>query len=450
MGAESPGIGSIARGAVLRGHRFQTRRAALTPSTSTAAVVDSEQFSPASDRISDDDPEQFAATLAQFEAHYPFALDNFQQEAIRILLAGDSVMVAAPTGTGKTIIADFGVWEAFKGTGRVIYTTPIKALSNQKYRDLRAIYGNEVGLLTGDVSENRDARVVVMTTEVLRNMLLQTPWDLDDVDTVIFDEIHYLADPERGTTWEESIILCPDHVQLICLSATINNADEIAAWISRTHRPIRLITHTERAVPLALHYFVDGKLNLVVDHTGNQVRDFPHTGGELRRQAARGGFAKRRAERSTPEMDEPQPREIVDALAARDMLPAIYFLFSRNDCQAYAERLAVMRPNLVTPRQLDLIEQTVQAVLAGLRPEDRELEQVQTITALASKGIGFHHAGLLADSEAARRNTVRSGLDGGGLRHRHAGARHQHAGSHRRCRSHEQVGRPPPPHADSE
>ena len=304
-------------------------------------------------------------------------------------------MVAAPTGTGKTVVAEFGVWEAFKRTGRVIYTTPIKALSNQKYRDLRAIYGNEVGLLTGDVSENRDARVVIMTTEVLRNMLLQTPWDLDNVDTVIFDEIHYLADPERGTTWEESIILCPDHVQLICLSATINNADEIAAWISRTHRPIRLITHTERAVPLALHYFIDGKLNLVVDHTGAKVRDFPHTGGELRRQVARGGFAKQRAERSTPEMDEPQPREIVDALAAKDMLPAIYFLFSRNDCQAFAERLAVMRPNLVTERQVGLIDQTIEAILAGMRPEDRELQQVQTMMALARKGIGFHHAGLL-------------------------------------------------------
>ena len=335
------------------------------------------------------------AEIGQFEAFYPFALDEFQREAIRTLLHGDSVMVAAPTGTGKTVVAEFGVWDAFKRTGRVIYTTPIKALSNQKYRDLRAIYGDEVGLLTGDVSENRDARAVVMTTEVLRNMLLQTPWDLDNVDTVIFDEIHYLADPERGTTWEEAIILCPDHVQLICLSATINNADEIADWISRTHRPIRLITHTDRAVPLALHYFHDGKLNLVVNHRGEQVQDFPHTGGELRKQSARGGFGRRKSERATPEMDEPQPREIVDALASRDMLPAIYFLFSRADCQAYAERLAVMRPNLVTPRQADLIEQTINAVLSGMRDEDRELEQVQTITALARKGIGFHHAGLL-------------------------------------------------------
>jgi len=390
-GSISPTTGIVAR-TDLRHDHWSTN---LTSPASPSAIALVESVVTVGDPSQRNASERFSDDIAQFESHYPFSLDAFQRQAIQTLLSGDSVMVAAPTGTGKTVVAEFGVWDAFKRTGRVIYTTPIKALSNQKYRDLRATYGNQVGLLTGDVSENRDARVVIMTTEVLRNMLLQTPWDLDDVDTVIFDEIHYLADPERGTTWEESIILCPDHVQLICLSATIKNADEIAAWISRTHRPIRLITHTERAVPLALHYFIDGKLNLVVDHTGAQVRDFPHTGGELRRQAARGGFAKRRAERSTPEMDEPQPREIVDALGAKDMLPAIYFLFSRNDCQAFAERLAVMRPNLVTERQVALIDQTIEAILSGMRPEDRNLEQVQTMSTLARKGIGFHHAGLL-------------------------------------------------------
>ena len=336
------------------------------------------------------------AQIDQFSVMYPFALDAFQREAIRTLIRGDSVMVAAPTGTGKTIVAEFGIYEAFKHTGRVLYTTPIKALSNQKYRDLRSIYGDEVGLLTGDVSENRDARIVVMTTEVLRNMLLQTPWDLDVVDCVIFDEIHYLADPERGTTWEEAIILCPEHVQLICLSATVANADEIAAWIARTHRPIRLITHTERAVPLSLYYFHDAKLHQVVDHEGTLIKDFPHTGGELRKQVRRGGAHGRRlAEPTVPELDEPQPREIIDALAAKAMLPAIYFLFSRNDCQSFAERLAMMRPHLVTPEQQARIEATLETHLAGLRPEDRELEQVKSITNLAIKGIGFHHAGLL-------------------------------------------------------
>lgn len=344
--------------------------------------------------VTDPDP-IIEAQIDQFSVMFPFPLDSFQRDAIRTLLHGDSVMVAAPTGTGKTVVAEFGVYQSFKRTGRVIYTTPIKALSNQKFRDLRAIYGDDVGLLTGDVSENRDARVVVMTTEVLRNMLLQTPWDLDLVDCIIFDEIHFLADPERGTTWEESIILCPEHVQLICLSATVSNADEIAAWISRTHRPIRLITHTERAVPLALYYFHENELNRSVDHNGVLVRDFPHVGGELRKQARRGGSSRRLTERESAEMDEPQPREIVDALAARDMLPAIYFLFSRNDCQAYAERLAMMRPHLISEAQAARIEATIGAFVSAMRPEDVQLEQVQVVTTLARKGIGFHHAGLL-------------------------------------------------------
>jgi ATP-dependent RNA helicase HelY len=284
------------------------------------------------------------------------------------------------------------MYEALKRTGRVLYTAPIKALSNQKFRDLRARYGDEVGLLTGDVTENREARILVMTTEILRNMLLQSPWELDDVDCVIFDEVHYLADPERGTTWEESIILCPEHVQLICLSATVTNAPEIAGWISRTHRPIRLVTHNERPVPLALYYFNDDKLDEVVDHHGTLVKDFPYKGGEMRRHGGRG---RRGSERDVPAMDEPQARDIVAALAEANLLPAIYFLFSRNDCQAYAERLAVMMPDLLSRESLPAIDSLIETYQNSLRPEDLELEQVRVITHLARKGIGFHHAGLL-------------------------------------------------------
>ena len=332
--------------------------------------------------------------IEQFAALYPFPLDDFQREAIGTLLRGDSVMVAAPTGSGKTVVAEFGVYDAFRRTGRVFYTAPIKALSNQKFRDLRTIYGDDVGLLTGDVTENRDARIIVMTTEILRNMLLQSPWELDDVETVIFDEIHYLADPDRGTTWEESIILCPDHIQLICLSATVTNASEISGWISRTHRPIRLIVHNERPVPLALYYFHNDELTEVVDHHGRTVADFSNVGGEARRRNGRSD-GRRRAEREREVSDEPQPREIVDALEAQNLLPAIYFLFSRNDCQAYAERLAMMRPAMVTPERAIQIEFVLNSYLANIRPEDQELEQVQSIVQLARKGIGFHHAGLL-------------------------------------------------------
>jgi ATP-dependent RNA helicase HelY len=334
--------------------------------------------------------------LDQFAVTLPFKLDLFQEDAIRTLLAGDSVMVAAPTGSGKTVVAEFGVYYAFRGVGCVFYTTPIKALSNQKYRDLREIYGDEVGLLTGDVTENRDARILVMTTEILRNMLLQAPWEVDDVDAVIFDEIHYLADQERGTTWEESIILCPEHVQLICLSATVTNAEEIAQWIGRTHRPIRLITHDKRPVPLALYYFNDKAMHEVVDHTGMLVNDFPHTGGEAKRRSSRSAPGRRnRDERPDPGADEPQPHEIIDALDAGDMLPVIYFLFSRADCQSFAERLAQMRPNLVSRAGQRRIREIINRYLDALRPEDRELEQVQIITRLAKVGVGFHHAGLL-------------------------------------------------------
>lgn len=334
------------------------------------------------------------AIMAQFGTLFPFPLDEFQRRAIQVLLNDESVMVAAPTGSGKTVVAEFGIFNSFRGTGRVLYTAPIKALSNQKFRDLRTVYGDQVGLLTGDVSENRDARIIVMTTEILRNMLLQSPWELDDVECVIFDEIHYLADPDRGTTWEESIILCPEHIRFICLSATVTNADEIAAWISRTHRPIQLITHNKRPVPLSLYYFHENELSQVVDHTGKMVKSFAKVGGERRRQPGRPGF-RRQPERGGQAMEEPQPREIVDALAKQDLLPAIYFLFSRNDCQAFAERLAMMRPELVKPGQDAAIEGVLQTYLNSMRPEDRDLEQVQVITHIARRGIGFHHAGLL-------------------------------------------------------
>ncbi len=332
------------------------------------------------------------ARIDQFEAMYPFPLDAFQRTAIESFEGGDSVMVAAPTGSGKTVVAEYGVFAAFRGTGRVLYTAPIKALSNQKYRDLRTTYGDDVGLLTGDITENRDARILVMTTEILRNMLLQSPWELDDVETVIFDEIHYLADPDRGTTWEESIILCPEHIQLICLSATVTNADEIAGWISRTHRHVRLVTHTARPVPLALYFFHESRLHPVVDHNGEHIADFSRVGGELRRQQGRG-----RRVRGREQMDalEPQPHEVVERLEAQQMLPAIYFLFSRNDCQAYAERLATMHPLPITREQSVQIDQIVSTYVESLREEDRDLDQVQVIQTLARKGIGFHHAGLL-------------------------------------------------------
>ncbi|MEX2314915.1 MAG: helicase-related protein, partial [Thermomicrobiales bacterium] len=196
------------------------------------------------------------------------------------------------------------------------------------------------------------------------------------------------------TTWEEAIILCPEHIQLVCLSATVSNADEIAAWISRTHRPIKLITHLERAIPLALYYYLDKKLRPVIDHNGQQVGDFPNAGGEVRRKIGRGGITA--DQRRQAEMDEPQAWEILLAMAAADMLPGIYFLFSRRDCEAYAQRFAMMRPNFVRDEAtIARIDAVIDAHIGSMREEDRQLEQVRAITSLAAQGIGFHHAGLL-------------------------------------------------------
>ncbi|MHB8646243.1 MAG: DEAD/DEAH box helicase [Thermomicrobiales bacterium] len=332
--------------------------------------------------------------LSSFRALYPFPLDPFQEEAIGLLRRGESVMVAAPTGTGKTVVAEYAVHAAFARRARVMYTTPIKALSNQKFRDLRARYGDAVGLLTGDVTVNPRAPILVMTTEVVRNMLIQAPWEMDTVDAIIFDEIHFLADPERGTTWEEAIILCPEHIQLVCLSATVSNAQEIAAWIGRTHRPIHLITHDERAVPLALYYYLDGTLHLVLDRTGRQVADFPDIGGEYRR-AYRGQSWEEDALDMPPERDEPTPTDIVLTLQRQEMLPAIYFQFSRKECEVWAQHAAAAGVDVTTSERTVAIEAIIEGHLRLLAEEDRQLSQVVQIIRLARRGIGYHHAGLL-------------------------------------------------------
>ncbi len=338
------------------------------------------------------------ALVERFKARYPFDLDDFQLQAINILASGESVMVAAPTGTGKTVVAEYGIFQAYSRRKRIFYTTPIKALSNQKFKDLRAQYGEAVGLLTGDVIENPDGYIIVMTTEVLRNMLLQSPDEFKHVTCVVFDEIHYLADSERGTTWEESIILCPKNIQLVCLSATISNAGEIADWISKTHRPVSMITHTKRSVPLSLYYFLDGEMNLVMNREGKQVANFKGIGGEAK-QKFRGKPYRTNPdtdERSKRERPEPTQREIVEALEKAKMLPAIYFLFSRNDCEVSAEMVGMTRLERIRDPQVRAeIEEVIDRYMSRLAEDERNIQQVKTTVALVRRGLGFHHAGLL-------------------------------------------------------
>ena len=197
---------------------------------------------------------------AELIAHHGFPLDRFQIEAMDVLDAGESTMVAAPTGSGKTVVAEYGIAAALADGRRAFYTAPIKALSNQKFNDLVALHGRDkVGLLTGDNAINPDAPVVVMTTEVLRNMIYAGSAALNDVVCVVLDEVHFIQDTYRGPVWEEVIIHLPRHIRLVCLSATVSNANEVADWITTVRGPTRFIVEDRRPVELENLYMVGDK-----------------------------------------------------------------------------------------------------------------------------------------------------------------------------------------------
>ncbi|MBM3984394.1 MAG: DEAD/DEAH box helicase, partial [Planctomycetes bacterium] len=186
-------------------------------------------------------------------------LNDFQVQALAPLREGRPVLLAAPTGAGKTLVAEIAIEMALQKGRRAIYTAPVKALSNQKFRDFKAVAPDGVGIMTGDVTIHGRAPLLIMTTEIFRNTIFESPHSLDDVETVVFDEIHYMDDLERGTVWEESIIFAPKHIRFVCLSATISNLDQFGAWISRTRdAQVEVIRHRERPVPLDHYAFLPG------------------------------------------------------------------------------------------------------------------------------------------------------------------------------------------------
>ncbi|HET6317426.1 MAG TPA: DEAD/DEAH box helicase [Chloroflexota bacterium] len=354
----------------------------------------------------------------EFAAGLPYKLDDFQLEAIRALANRHSVLVAAPTGTGKTVIGEFGIFMARKYGLRAIYTTPIKALSNQKFRDFRARWGDgEVGLLTGDVVVNRDAPVLVMTTEVLRNMLV-TGASIDDVGSIVFDEVHYMGDPERGTAWEESILLAPRHVPLVCLSATVPNAAEIAEWLREAHgdpargsgETLSCVFHDERAVPLEHRYWLPDQasdkhtfnVTTVMDADGLLTRAASRlraVGGELAGRVRWGGVSSQgfRGEERIAGADRdprevPAPWRVVRYLEGEELTPAIFFLFSRRATEEAAASCIALRP---VPHAVELVQEA-KSRLADLSPEDRNLRQVALLLGrFLPRGVAVHHAGLL-------------------------------------------------------
>ena len=215
---------------------------------------------------------------AQFTTRLGFRLDPFQERAIDALESGGSVLVSAPTGSGKTVVADYAVARATESGKRAFYTTPLKALSNQKLGELAVTYGDEnVGLLTGDVSHLPDAPVVVMTTEVLRNMLFSAPQGLGDLGLVVLDEVHFLQDPYRGSVWEEVLIVCPQDVVFVCLSATVSNAEELGAWMRQVRGPTEVVIESARPVELRNHLAVTDKGSRQVHLV--PLREDPHHRG---------------------------------------------------------------------------------------------------------------------------------------------------------------------------
>ncbi|MBC9785466.1 DEAD/DEAH box helicase [Heliobacterium chlorum] len=317
-------------------------------------------------------------------------LDDFQVESIRALDAGLDCLVAAHTGNGKTLIADYLVDKAMQEGRRVFYTAPIKALSNQKFRDYCRLYGEgNVGLLTGDHQINRYAPIMVMTTEIFRNMLIEKdiPGELSHV---IFDEIHYLNDPERGAVWEECLILMPPQVRLLGLSATVPNIYEIADWLSDVHeRSVPIVRYLHRHVPLE-HFYYQRDLGLMesgdVVRLWEQINEPPKDLAEQKAREKRPFF--KTLQRGLPATSH---RQLVSCLASMELLPALYFLFSRNGCEQAAREWSGY--SFLSDAERDVAEGVLKEVEDRL-PGITATSIWPAMREMLSRGIGFHHAGL--------------------------------------------------------
>lgn len=315
-------------------------------------------------------------------SEFPFELDDFQKEACNFIDEEKSVVVCAPTGAGKTVIAEHAINNALKNGTRIFYTTPLKALSNQKYYDFGEKYGQDkVGLLTGDTSINRNAQIVIMTTEVFRNMLYGTNFgsvtdNMKDVKYVVLDEVHYMNDEQRGTVWEESIIYCPTNVQIIALSATVANAQELTDWINTVHSKTELVDTDFRPVPLKFFYFDSSQ--------PTKLLPLLTPSGQLNKKIK----PEKRVFGKKFQNKKSYVKEIIRNLQENDMLPAIYFTFSRKKCDEQMEKCASL--DLVTKSEKAQIRQFIDEFIA----ENPHLYNNKHIEYLLY-GVASHHAGLL-------------------------------------------------------
>ncbi|EDO06517.1 rRNA-processing arch domain family protein [Babesia bovis T2Bo] len=318
---------------------------------------------------------------------YPFTLDDFQKRSIECLEKGESVLVCAHTSAGKTVVAEYAIAMGLRDKRRIIYTSPIKALSNQKYRNLCDEFV-DVGLMTGDVTLNPDASVMVMTTEILRSMLYRGSEIVQEMKWVIFDEVHYMRDAERGVVWEETIILIPQKVNLVFLSATIPNSIEFAEWICRIkNMPCNVIATDYRPTPLQ-HYIYTQKLNginLVLDDSGRFRQDAFNNAMKTIDNIEEG---RRKRVRNTKEIEE-----VITMCHEKKFTPAIVFAFSKSECEANATVLKSL--DMTDEAEKTLITEIYQNAMATLADDDRKLPQTVFMLPLLRRGIGIHHGGLL-------------------------------------------------------
>ncbi|WP_022909949.1 DEAD/DEAH box helicase [Aestuariimicrobium kwangyangense] len=391
-------------------------------------------------------PQQWGPLLREFVTRYSFALDDYQLEACAKVEDGAGVLVAAPTGAGKTVVGEFAVFCAVERGTKCFYTTPIKALSNQKFHDLEERYGSErVGLLTGDTTINGEAQVVVMTTEVLRNMIYAESPTLANLGYVVMDEVHYLADRFRGAVWEEVILgLAPD-VQVVSLSATVSNAEEFGDWLDEVRGRVDVVLSERRPVPLFQHVMVGRRLHDLFDGDAPTALAMParrasDVNPELlsiskqearavrddsRNPRSRSGRGKRKAgygsgsyggaahgsqtqdsqRRLTPRRDG-----MVELLAAAELLPAICFIFSRQGCDAAVRQLLHSNVRLTTAREARELREICERHVGGMPADDlRALEFDVFVEALA-RGIAAHHAGILPAFKAVVEEGFAAGL----------------------------------------
>ena len=389
----------------------------------------------------------FKELVPDMAREWPFELDTFQKEAIYHLESGDSVFVAAHTSAGKTVVAEYAIALAARHMTKAIYTSPIKALSNQKFRDFRHTF-DEVGILTGDVQINPEASCLIMTTEILRSMLYRGADVIRDVEFVIFDEVHYVNDFERGVVWEEVIIMLPEHVSLILLSATVPNTYEFASWVGRTKRKdIYVISTPKRPVPLEHFLWANKSIHKLVDsnktflekgwkdaNTALKGNDKPNTkelapsrgrggnprggrggpqrggrggGGVQRGRGGGGGGGPPRASHNPGHMgragrpggytsaaqDKTLWVHMVHFLKKSNLLPACIFVFSKRRCEENADALS--NQDFCTAHEKSTIHMIIKKSVARLKPEDRDLPQIVRMRELLSRGIAVHHGGLL-------------------------------------------------------